>query len=167
MPRYRQVGFQTSKAVAAFLLLIMLQSCSPEMDRKAINPSGENPPGYSHAVVVTGGTRVVYVSGQVPVTQDGSVAGIREDGSIDLEAQTKQVFENLKTVLEASGASFDDVIKMTTLVVDYAPADIAIIRDVRKKYLTQELPPASTLAGVQALVNPLYRIEIEAVAVLR
>jgi enamine deaminase RidA (YjgF/YER057c/UK114 family) len=88
-------------------------------------------------------------------------------GTGDFRAQVIQVFENLKTALTAAGATFNDVVKMNTYVVNYQPADVAVIREVRKNYLSPTHPPASTLVGVQALVNPDYRIEIEAVAVIQ
>lgn len=56
---------------------------------------------------------------------------------------------------------------MNTYVVNYKPEDVTVIREVRKKYLSGESPPASTLVGVQALVNPDFFIEIEVIARLR
>jgi enamine deaminase RidA (YjgF/YER057c/UK114 family) len=126
-----------------------------------INPFPIVPPGYTHVVVVHEG-KTVYVSGQVPVNDKGETVG-----KGDFRAQVVQVYENLKTALTAAGASFSDVVKMNTYVVNYQPADVAVIREVRRNYLPAANPPASTLVGVQALVNPDFRIEIEAVAVIR
>lgn len=126
-----------------------------------INPFPIQPPGYTHVVVVTAG-KTIYISGQVPVNAKGETVGAG-----DFRAQVMQVFENLKTALTAAGASFNDVVKMNTYVVNYQPADVAVIREVRKNYLSATHPPASTLVGVQALVNPDFRIEIEAVAVIQ
>jgi len=86
-------------------------------------------------------------------------------GRDDFRAQVIQVYENLTRCLESAGVSFNDVVKMNTYVVNYKPEDVAVIREVRSKYLNMSQPPASTLVGVQSLVNPDYRIEIEAVAI--
>ena len=60
-------------------------------------------------------------------------------------------------------ASFSDVVKMNTFVVNLKPEDLAIIREVRKNYLPAENPPASTLVGVTALANPDFLVEIEVI----
>ena len=50
--------------------------------------------------------------------------------------------------------------------MDLKPGDVASIREVRRKYLNPNNPPASTLVGVAALVVPDWLIEIELVAVV-
>jgi len=95
------------------LLLLFLTALCPfshAQIRRFINPPGQTPPGYSHAVEVSGG-RTIYVSGQVAMDASGAVVGQN-----DFRAQAKQVFENLKTVLAASGATLDDVVKFTHYV---------------------------------------------------
>ncbi len=148
-----------------FLLSILLTvsigaSYAQEVEKEFINPFKIKPNGYTHTVVSASG-KTIYISGQVPVNELGQVVG---EG--DLKAQTKQVYDNLLYCLRFAGAKFEDVVKMTTYVVNYKPSDIDIIREVRKGYLSKENPPASTLVGVQALVNPDYMIEIEAIAVI-
>lgn len=123
-----------------------------------IQPEGlTKPPSYTH-VVVAGNT--VYISGQVAANEKGEVVGRG-----DLRAQVTRVYENLALCLKSAGLTFDDVVKMNTYVVDFKPADLAVIREVRTNYLNKEHPPASTLAGVQALASPDWLIEIEAIAV--
>jgi enamine deaminase RidA (YjgF/YER057c/UK114 family) len=125
------------------------------------NPAAVSAPtGYTH-VVSAQGSRIVYLAGQVPIDAQGNVVG---EG--DLAAQAKQVFENIKACLAAAGAGFNDVVKMTTFVVNYTPVDRPAIVAARAAYLPADKPPASTLVGVQALARPEIRIEIEAVAVL-
>ena len=127
---------------------------------KFINPEGLiKPTGYTHAVI-SGNT--LYISGQVSVNEKGEVVG-----KGDLKAQVTRVYENLKICLQAAGATFDDIVKMNTYIVNYQPEQISILREVRARYLSKEHPPASTLVGVQALVNPDYLIEIEAVVRLK
>jgi enamine deaminase RidA (YjgF/YER057c/UK114 family) len=126
-----------------------------------IRPEGmANAPSYTH-VVGASGAETLYISGQVAIDADGNTVG-----SGDLAAQTRQVMENLQTALRAAGATFADVVKITTFVVDYEPAQRAAIAAVRANYLPQENPPASTLVGVQSLAADDWLIEIEAIAVL-
>ena len=73
--------------------------------------------------------------------------------------------ENLKTALAAAGATFNDVVKITTFIVDYVPEHRAIVGEVRGRYLSADNPPASTLVGISALAGPEWLIEIEATAV--
>jgi enamine deaminase RidA (YjgF/YER057c/UK114 family) len=123
-----------------------------------IQPDGlTKPPGYTH-VVVAGNT--VYISGQVAANERGEVVG-----KGDLRAQVTRVYENLALCLKSAGLTFDDVVKMNTYVVNFKPADLAVIREVRTNYLNKEHPPASTLAGVQALASPDWMVEIEAIAI--
>lgn len=117
------------------------------------------PRGYNYVVSATGTT--VYVAGQIAVGKDGNVVGVG-----DLRAQTVQVLENVKACLAAAGATFEDVVKLNTYVVNFKPDDLPIIRDVRNTYLSAANPPASTMVGVTALAIEGLLIEIEAVAVI-
>ena len=127
------------------------------MNKDYINPTKF----YSHAVAVAGPGKLVYVSGQVSWDADGKVVG---KGSMG--AQAKQVFDNLTSVLKASGATWDDVIKMNGYMVGVTPANVAAYREVRQTYLKGRSLPASTLVGVTALVDPDLLLEIEVVAAL-
>lgn len=117
-------------------------------------------PAYSHVVVATG-ARTVYVSGQVAIDENGALVGKN-----DLGAQTTQVMLNLGRALESAGATFADVVKITTFVVDYRPEQRAVISAARSPFFPAGEPPASTLVGVEALAAPGWLIEIEATAVL-
>lgn len=125
-----------------------------------INPSGVSKPNaYTHVVAAEG--KIVFVSGQIALDGNGNLVGAG-----DLAKQGEQVFENLKTCLASVGATFANVTKFTTFVVNYKPEDRAIIGALRQKYIPAENPPASTLVGVQALATPDFLIEIECTAVL-
>lgn len=129
--------------------------------REHKNPSGlSTPRGYTHVVTASGG-RTVYVAGQVALNAQGELVG-----KSDLRAQTRQVFENLRLALAGAGASFKDVVKWNTYVVNFKAEDLPVLRDVRTEVLKDVTPPASTLVGVSALANPDFLIEIEAVAVV-
>ncbi len=113
-------------------------------------------------IVLTQGARIAYISGQVSANSKGE---IMHKG--DFRAQTRQVMENLKTALEAVSATFSDVIKTTTYVVNTDAEKIGIVREVRSQYFTGSNPPGSTYVGVQGLYDADVLVEIEAVAVVK
>ena len=114
---------------------------------------------YSQAVRVETGDAVwIHVSGQIAIDREGDLVGPG-----DLRAQTRQVFENLKAILEANGATFGDAVKIGTYLTTLD--DLAAMREVRSEYLTSD-PPASTAVQVVALVVPDALIEIDLVAVV-
>lgn len=131
------------------------------MTKQFINPSALNPTnGFTHVVTSTGG-KTIHISGQVSVDEKAEVVG-----KGDLRAQVEHTFHNLGVALAAAGAAFADVVKITYFVVGLKPEHVGHIREVRKKYLNAERPPASTLVGVAALVVPEWLIEIELTAVV-
>ena len=131
------------------------------MEKEFLNPAGMPVlPGFSQVVTATEG-KIVFISGQVAFNADNELVG-----KGDLRAQAVQTFENLKQALAAVGATFDDVLKSNTYIVDYTPDVIGVIREVRSQYLPQEKAPASTLIGVQALAFEGLLIEIEAIAMV-
>ena len=117
-------------------------------------------PAYPH-VVVASGARTVYISGQVAMDENGALVGAG-----DLGAQTTQVMRNLGRALDAAGATFADVVKITSYVVGYRPEQRAVIGAARTPFFPAGQPPASTLVGVEALAAPGWLIEIEAIAVI-
>lgn len=117
-------------------------------------------PAYSH-VAVASGSRTIYIAGQVSIDEKGAVVGAG-----DLGAQTEQVMRNIGKCLEAAGASFEHVVKITTYVVNYKPELRAAIGKARTPFFGDRPPPASTLVGVSALAAPEWLIEIEAIAVV-
>jgi enamine deaminase RidA (YjgF/YER057c/UK114 family) len=110
-----------------------------------------------HTVAFSG--RIVVISGQVPLDEQGRLVG--ED---DARAQVRQVFENLTVALAAAGAGMQHIVKLTVYLTDLA--DLAVFRSVRDEYISLDNPPASSLVQVSGLVNPAFRVEIEALAAL-
>lgn len=107
---------------------------------------------YSQAVVANG---FVYTAGQIPL--------IPGEGKLlegDIQAQTRQVLENLSAVLEAAGSSLDNVIK-TTVFLD-SMDDFAKMNEIYGEFFT-DAPPARSTVEVARL--PLsVSVEIEVVA---
>jgi enamine deaminase RidA (YjgF/YER057c/UK114 family) len=114
------------------------------------------PPGYSHVVSARPG-RVVWTSGQVAMNADGTAA---PPG--DWEAQTRLCFENVGRALEAAGAAWGDVVKLTYFVVDVTA--LQTVRAVRDEFVDTSRPPTSSLVQVAGLVSPDFLLEVEAVA---
>ena len=128
------------------------------MTRRAINPStmsGTVQNGYSQAVVVEPGTRMIFVSGQV---------GWRAEGPNDFEAQVDRAFANLTSALRAAGSSPADVVKITLLIKDHHPARLAYLVQKRREVFGAS-PPASTLIPVTLLYADDVSFEIDAIAV--
>ena len=111
--------------------------------------------GFSQTVVVkTGNFKTLYISGQI-------------GEGLDLEAQTITTFQNLEKQLQNCNATFEDVVKMNTYIVNFNPeVDLPVFRKVRKVFLGNENYPASTLVGVESLGRKEWLIEIEAIAVV-
>jgi 2-iminobutanoate/2-iminopropanoate deaminase len=129
------------------------------MDKTQVNPWGwQDALGFSQAWRVDGAQSIVFVSGQVAMSPEGQVVG---EG--DFEAQVRQTFENLRMVLEQSGGSLSDIVKLTVFLTD-----IANLRDFGriKAEFIQGPQPASTAVGVAGLALPQLMIEVEAIAVL-
>jgi enamine deaminase RidA (YjgF/YER057c/UK114 family) len=124
-----------------------------------INPEAmHRPAGYTHVVEVTAG-RPVYIAGQVALDPSGAIVG-----SGDIRTQTRQVFDNLQTGLQAVGAGFEQVVKLTYYLVD--ATQLPVVREVRDQYVNTQQPPASTAVEVRRLVRDDLLIEVEAVAVI-
>jgi reactive intermediate/imine deaminase len=113
-------------------------------------------PGYSQAVEVRPG-RIIYIAGQVSLDRAGKLVGAG-----DMRAQAQQIFENLKAALEASGAKFENVVKLNYYVLDVA--QLPVVREVRDKFVNTANPPASTAVEVERLFREGFLIEVEAVA---
>ena len=124
-----------------------------------INPEGlVRPAAYTQLVEVAGASRMLYVSGQLGTTSDGKLAGA------DFRAQAEQVFANLETALAAVGASFADVVKVSSFLADIA--HLPILREVRARHLDAAALPASTTIAVSGFAIPGALLEVEAVAVV-
>jgi enamine deaminase RidA (YjgF/YER057c/UK114 family) len=131
------------------------------MKKQYFNPKEmATPRFYTHAVTAEGAGRLVYVSGQVSWDAGGNVVG-----KGDMRAQSEQVFKNVGHALAAAGAGWGDVIKMNGYMVGMHGERVAAYREVRQRFLEAGALPASTLVGVERLVDPELLLEVEVVAV--
>jgi enamine deaminase RidA (YjgF/YER057c/UK114 family) len=122
-----------------------------------LRPEGlVNSPAFSHVAVVPPGATTVYVGGQNAVDGDGKLVG-----GDDVAAQTEQVMRNLHVALAAAGATFNDVVMMTILLVD--GVDIGAAYPVAAAHLAGADPPV-VAALVARLGVPGALLEVSAVA---
>ena len=113
---------------------------------------------FSQATVIEARGKLVFISGMTSRRADGLIAGIG-----DVEAQTKQVCENLKAAVEAAGGSMDDIVRVDVYVRNMEHFDK--IHKVRREYFKAPAP-ASTMVEICKMTSPEYLIEINAIAVL-
>jgi enamine deaminase RidA (YjgF/YER057c/UK114 family) len=85
-------------------------------------------PGFSQ-VVVASGTRTIYTAGRVSIDERGVLVGAG-----DLAAQTAQAMRNVGLALAAGGATYADIVKITTYVVNYKPEHRAVIGGARAPF---------------------------------
>jgi enamine deaminase RidA (YjgF/YER057c/UK114 family) len=120
-------------------------------------PGLSDPPGYSHAVVASGG-RLVTTAGAVPLDTEGNLVGHG-----DYAAQTLQVIDNLGLALTEAGASGSDVLKTTVYVVTEVRSDLSEVWRIIQE--SEVAAAASTLLGVSLLGYEGQLVEVEAIAV--
>jgi len=114
---------------------------------------------FSQATVVEAKGRLVFISGMTARRADGTIAGVG-----NIEAQTRQVCENIKAAVEGAGGTLDDVCRVDVYVRNMEHFDA--IHKVRSEYFKPPLP-ASTMVEVTKMVSPDYLIEINAIAVIQ
>ena len=116
--------------------------------------------GFSQ-VVVTTGTKTIYVSGQT--ARD---AQKKTSGAGDLAHQTRQALRNVETALASAGAALTNVAALRLYIVNYQPAQAEAISAALRDFFPAESRPCSTWVGVSSLASPDFLIEIEATAVM-
>ena len=133
------------------------------MPREIIQPENhwDPSPNFSHVCRIG---NMVFVAGQTPVDADGNLVG-----KGDIEAQTRQVFENIKKCLASVGATFDNVVKLNTYYVDDSEGDASRVfwekmTQVRMEYIPDP-GPAATAVKVAGLAYDGLVIEVEAIAI--
>ena len=121
---------------------------------KIRQPSGH----FSQAIAIEANGKLVFISGMTARRADGTIAGIG-----DIEAQTRQVCENVKAAVEAAGGTMNDICRVDVYVRNMEHFEK--IHKVRREYFGSP-PPASTMVEVAKMTSPDYLIEINAIAVV-
>jgi 2-iminobutanoate/2-iminopropanoate deaminase len=118
--------------------------------KPAKSPAAVGP--YNHAVR-TGD--LLFCAGQIPIDpKDGNLV------NGDVKAQTDRVLQNVKTILEDQGLTFNNVVKSTVFLTNLG--DFAAMNEIYAKYFTENFPARSTIqvAGLPKGAN----VEIEVIA---
>lgn len=123
-----------------------------------INPEGIAPPAsrYSHGVVVEPGSRLLFISGQLGIDADNTLAS-------GFENQMRQAMHNVKAVLAEAEMSIPDIVKLTVFVTLDDSTTVESYRRIRDEILG-DTAPASLYAVVSSFTNKDFLVEIEAVA---
>lgn len=113
-------------------------------------PTPKNP--YSPAVKAGG---FVFVSGQVPMDPD-----TQEMSYGDIQHETRVTLNNIKRILEGSGASLDQVVKVNVYLAD--ERDFAKMNEVYVEFFGKDRPARTTIGCKFA--NPVMKVEIDCIA---
>jgi 2-iminobutanoate/2-iminopropanoate deaminase len=109
---------------------------------------------YSQANVING---MIFCAGQIPL-----VPGTRNLVEGGIEEQTRRALTNLQAVLQAAGASFDNVVKTTVFLKDLE--DFSMMNSVYATFFVNNPPARSTIQVARLPFDAL--VEIECIAVL-
>ncbi|MCB5175808.1 MULTISPECIES: RidA family protein [Microvirga] len=124
------------------------------MTRNAVLTARAAPPKGVYSQAVRAGD-LVFVSGQLPLDANGALVG---EG--DIRAQTQAVFDNIAAILDAAGASLDQVVKTTVFLTDID--DFAAMNEIYAANFAPPYPARSTIEIGR--LPPGMRIEIECIA---
>ncbi len=113
--------------------------------------------GYSQAAIASPNARIVYVAGQI---------GVSEDGPNDFESQVDRSFDSLIAVVQAAGGRIEDVVKITLLIKNHDERRLQYLVSKRRDVFGDS-PPASTLIPVPTLALESLEFEIDAIVVMR
>lgn len=111
---------------------------------------------YSQGIRVSAG-KMLFTAGQVPLDP---ATGQMVSG--DIKAQTRRVLENVKAILQAAGASFENVVKTTVFMTDLN--EFAAMNEVYAEFFSTN-PPARSTVEVRALPKGA-KVEIETMAII-
>ena len=118
------------------------------------------PRGYSHAVSVSGNFSTIYIGGQDAIDGQGNLVGKNS-----LKEQTKQVLDNIETILAGVGGNFSNIVKLDiNLLVGQNPQEG--FAAFQQKWDNNRNLPAVTVRFVSGLGRPEWLVEIDAVAVV-
>ncbi|MFZ4928972.1 RidA family protein [Chryseobacterium sp. Mn2064] len=124
--------------------------------KELFNPA---PFGFSHSISVQSPFQMCFISGQS--------GGVGENHHLadDFATQVQNALENMRIVLQSHAMTFDDVVKITLLIVDHTPEKLEIWASEAKKVWNSKSLPTSTLIPVSQLALPGMLFEIDAIAV--
>lgn len=138
----------------ASVALLPLPALTAAGDRPMrIDPIAPNDNAYAQASLVTGASRLLFVSGQVPAEADGSVPP-------DYPSQYRLAWRNVEAQLKAAGMDFDNLVKVTIFLSDRAL--IAQSGGLRQSVLGNRTPALTIV--IAGIYDSAWLLEIEAIA---
>jgi enamine deaminase RidA (YjgF/YER057c/UK114 family) len=125
------------------------------MDKRLINaPDAPQPLShYSQAFEISGHKRLLFISGQVPVSQDGNVPA-------DFPSQCRLAWRNVLAQLHAANMSIENLVKVTTFLADRQFG--LVNREIRLEFLGNHRPAATVV--IAGIFDQQWLIEVEAIA---
>lgn len=117
---------------------------------------------FSQAVRVQAG-EMLFIAGQPAIDVDANTVGIG-----DMASQTREVYKNLGNILESVGASFSNVVELTTFIVgrENLPAHLEVISELYPGLFPDGKYPTDTVALVSGLYREDFLLEVKAIAIL-
>ncbi|MEN7547594.1 RidA family protein [Rapidithrix thailandica] len=131
------------------------------MKTQILNPQSlynPTPYGYSHMASVQAGSHLVFVAGQGGEDREGNLQA-------DFRAQVKQAFANIQKALAEVHLEMKDIVKLSTLIVDYDAAKHQVLIEESRHIWPDKVYPAQTLIPVPKLALEDMLFEVEAIAV--
>ncbi len=113
--------------------------------------------GYWHGLKAG---NMIFVAGQTSVDEKGRLVG-----KGDFIAQRRQVFKNIKTILEAAGAKMTDIVNMTVFCKDLKDLRLPESRQLLEEYFQGNYPPSAAIQ-ISSLWHPDLLIEIQVIAMV-
>lgn len=142
--------------LCAFLPLACATPVVPAVETRHITSDGLAQMGpYSHAVAAGD---LVFVSGMIAHDKDTGFA------PAEIDAQTRQVFKNLSSALEAAGLELSDVVKVTVFLK--SPGDMPRMNEIYTEFFSARPPARTTVPGVDWGRDDIL-IEIDVIAARR
>jgi enamine deaminase RidA (YjgF/YER057c/UK114 family) len=128
-------------------------------NKQHFNPDGlSKNPAFSQVVTTQGNGKTVYIGGQDAVNAQGEIVG-----KGDIAMQTEQVMKNLQIALQACGATFDNLVKLSIYMVQ--GQNLYRGFQASQKFLGNLTnPPVISVLIVAGLANPDFLVEIDAIA---
>jgi enamine deaminase RidA (YjgF/YER057c/UK114 family) len=117
-----------------------------------------NSKGFSNAIL-TKGTSRLYFSGIVGWDKDYKLTNEK-----DFQAQVKQIFINLKLLLEKANFNFQNIVRLEVYIISINKDKVKIFTEIIREYFSTEYKPTITLIGVVALATENLDIEIQVTA---
>ena len=156
-----KAGFIALIAATSLNTIAQESPMTSTVETTIINPAGLYDPsanGFSHVVVSKGGNRIVHFAGQGGENREGQL-------SPDFAKQVEQAYANLRIAMEAANVNPNQVVKLTTYVVNYDQSMLDVMTEHVVKTFGKALP-AQSLVPVPRLALDGMLFEVDAVAVI-